>query len=950
VKRRAKRTELLARNSNAVIFFFRRRVQKTMAPPTINRQNNGGPPSLLLAAPPSSRGARQQQVSKQVKELTKLLDGGPNTKKKKKFAPPPSRVVVARLGQPQQHPTRSVVQNASRNSSSSIPLQRRKSAATDVFGTLLNNTATTTITCSSALLLASKPPPKIRQRRREDELITQQRTKKKRKVGRCDGDHSKDTEDNRKNHSRVVVGEKRTSSPPDDDGGSSAAFRTWRLPPNNASKKRSRVTTNRLEETFARRRPAQPAANVVVLPPPPQSSLVNEDDTISQKQTPEIHGKPRRLLDDGTVEDPFASGVQATGGSVVQCQSADEQKIPVFRLASMESFAAPATTESTASDERPAKKKKTRQQENFVRLNLRNKGGACRNKAKPTSSRSKNSHTAATMMDDDNNKNRRGDGPTTMYDPVDDFVDGVFSAPNNDKSKHRSDAIPLCSGHRQPCKLLTVKKSGPNKGRKFYACAGERREQCNHFAWADDTVEAAQKALLKNSSLSGFIARQVASYMSNIKCLTVPELRTLAKRHGLDSTGKKAQLLMRLSIWVRDEIARGTYESADNGSATKTKNGKEPLRNERAIMDTEGDDDCSSDDNDDDDGDDESSSSSEEELELFGDVPSRPLLGAPVESKVYDHDGQQNDLRSERSRCKRKRAEEDSLEDALVHSEEEKFKEKENSGGKPKDKHYFLKKLFGHSSFREGQEWAVDRCLRGERSLLVAPTGSGKSLCFALPAALMEGVCVVVSPLLSLIQDQLRLLPARLPAVTLSGSMSTATMASVLDDIIRGRIKILFVSPERLTSASFRRLFRPKWDPDRNNYTRMFPPVSLLCVDEAHCLSQWAHNFRPSYLRLRSMLEMIRPASVLGITATAGPRVVGDICRALRIQNDASIGEGVDSRETSGVRVMATNRDNIDVSCFVLESQEERLSMVSTNDTFCCHVFVSLTLASLLSN
>ena len=166
----------------------------------------------------------------------------------------------------------------------------------------------------------------------------------------------------------------------------------------------------------------------------------------------------------------------------------------------------------------------------------------------------------------------------------------------------------------------------------------------------------------------------------------------------------------------------------------------------------------------------------------------------------------------------------------------------------------------------------------------------------------------------------------------MSGPLSTSSMAATLDDIIRGRIKVVFVSPERLTSASFRRLFRPKWNPETKTHDRHFPVVSLLCVDEAHCLSQWAHNFRPSYLRIQTMIDMIQPQSILAITATAGPRVVDDICRTLKIQRnaDSRMRDGNDQHgsEKDGVRVMKTDRDNIDVKCLLLANQEERLSKV----------------------
>lgn len=235
-----------------------------------------------------------------------------------------------------------------------------------------------------------------------------------------------------------------------------------------------------------------------------------------------------------------------------------------------------------------------------------------------------------------------------------------------------------------------------------------------------------------------------------------------------------------------------------------------------------------------------------------------------------------------------------------------------------------LKSLFGYDCFREGQEWAVRRCLEHTKSILVAPTGFGKSLCYALPAAMMDGLCIVVSPLLSLIQDQIRVMPPRIPAATLSGSMSRSEQAATLDDIIRGRIKILFVSPERLTSPSFQRLVRPTWDAQTCQSHRKLPEISLLCIDEAHCLSQWAHNFRPSYLRISSVIGLIQPKSVLAITATAGPRVVQDISRALTISPNGMSSEN----SADSIRVMKTNRDNIDVKSFICSTQEERLQKV----------------------
>ena len=120
----------------------------------------------------------------------------------------------------------------------------------------------------------------------------------------------------------------------------------------------------------------------------------------------------------------------------------------------------------------------------------------------------------------------------------------------------------------------------------------------------------------------------------------------------------------------------------------------------------------------------------------------------------------------------------------------------------------------------------------GNTEMSFTRTNQGKSLCYALPAAIMDGICLVVSPLISLMQDQLRQLPPKIPAASLSGSMTTAQMALIVDDIMRGRYKVLFVSPERLASAAFRRLVRPKFNAETRQYERQFPTVSLLCVDE----------------------------------------------------------------------------------------------------------------------
>jgi len=234
---------------------------------------------------------------------------------------------------------------------------------------------------------------------------------------------------------------------------------------------------------------------------------------------------------------------------------------------------------------------------------------------------------------------------------------------------------------------------------------------------------------LKNSSHSGFIARQVASYMERLKCLTVPELRVVADRHDLSTTGKKQQLLTRLSIWVRDEIADGTgeYASEELETMIDDKEGEEPKPvedgNNESYVEGENHDSL------DDESSDESNEdvSSDEELELFGEQPT----GKASNIKSHIDSDDESDTGSVKDRSAMAKTA------CPLRST--------------------LQKLFGHDDFRKSQEWTVQRCLGHKRTLLVAPTGFGKSLCYSLPAAMMEGVCIVISPLLSLIQVRLGL-------------------------------------------------------------------------------------------------------------------------------------------------------------------------------------------------
>lgn len=198
-------------------------------------------------------------------------------------------------------------------------------------------------------------------------------------------------------------------------------------------------------------------------------------------------------------------------------------------------------------------------------------------------------------------------------------------------------------------------------------------------------------------------------------------------------------------------------------------------------------------------------------------------------------------------------------------------------------KHELLKTHFGYDSFRPGQEPVVDAILAGRDVLGVMPTGAGKSICYQLPAAMLPGMTVVVSPLISLMKDQCdALAETGIPAACLNSSLSPAEYRGVLEAAGEGRIRILYVAPERLPTQDFQSLC-----------ARV--AISMIAVDEAHCISQWGQDFRPAYLRIPDAIAMLptRPV-VAAFTATATARVRTDIAEMLGLRDPFSITTGFD--------------------------------------------------------
>lgn len=189
-----------------------------------------------------------------------------------------------------------------------------------------------------------------------------------------------------------------------------------------------------------------------------------------------------------------------------------------------------------------------------------------------------------------------------------------------------------------------------------------------------------------------------------------------------------------------------------------------------------------------------------------------------------------------------------------------------------------LQNYFGYDSFREGQETIIKYVLNNHSSLCVMPTGGGKSLCYQIPSLLLDGTTIVISPLISLMKDQVdTLVQAGISATFINSTLTAEEVRETMEEVQNGEYRLLYIAPERLESQSF-----------LNQLKRV--KVPLIAVDEAHCISQWGHDFRPSYRaihRLKDVFE-VEPV-VLALTATATPEVRADICRLLQINEDSTV-------------------------------------------------------------
>ena len=188
--------------------------------------------------------------------------------------------------------------------------------------------------------------------------------------------------------------------------------------------------------------------------------------------------------------------------------------------------------------------------------------------------------------------------------------------------------------------------------------------------------------------------------------------------------------------------------------------------------------------------------------------------------------------------------------------------------------HEIIVQYWGFKSFRPLQEDIINSILQGKDTLALLPTGGGKSLCFQVPALAQDGICIVISPLIALMKDQVEsLVDKGIKAISITSAMHKREIDIALDNCVHGNIKFLYLSPERLETEIVKiRLQKMK--------------INLIAIDEAHCISQWGYDFRPSYLKIESLRELLPKVPVLALTATATTEVVKDIQKKLQFKKE----------------------------------------------------------------
>jgi ATP-dependent DNA helicase RecQ len=230
-----------------------------------------------------------------------------------------------------------------------------------------------------------------------------------------------------------------------------------------------------------------------------------------------------------------------------------------------------------------------------------------------------------------------------------------------------------------------------------------------------------------------------------------------------------------------------------------------------------------------------------------------------------------------------------------------------------------LRETFQLESFRDGQLPVIESLMHGQNAAAIFPTGGGKSLCYQLTACLLPGVTLVVSPLLALMRDQVnRLVSLGVPAIRLDSSLTADEARTATSDLRSGKVKLLYVAPERFFNERFREIV--------NELT-----ISLMAIDESHCISQWGHNFRPDYLKLSSIAKALKVERILALTATATPTVIEDIKKGFSIE-DRNVVQTPFHRSNLAIRIRITNGET---------RSRELLERLSTLPRGCTIVYVT---------
>lgn len=207
-----------------------------------------------------------------------------------------------------------------------------------------------------------------------------------------------------------------------------------------------------------------------------------------------------------------------------------------------------------------------------------------------------------------------------------------------------------------------------------------------------------------------------------------------------------------------------------------------------------------------------------------------------------------------------------------------------------------LIKYWGYSGFRPMQEDIIRSVLAGQDTLALMPTGGGKSICFQVPALAKEGICIVISPLIALMKDQVdRLKALGINAFAIYSGMHQTEIELALNNATLGNAKLLYISPERLATPNFREVLR-------------YMKVNLIAVDEAHCISQWGYDFRPPYLKIAEIRHIIPDAPVLALTASATPVVVDDIQEKLGFSTPNLIRQSFERKNLAYIVVKEENK------------------------------------------